>query len=957
MSTITGTSGDDTLTGTSSTDKISGGAGNDNLSGGSGNDKLDGGSGNDRLSGGDGNDKLDGGSGNDRLSGGDGNDKLDGGSGNDTLFGGSGNDELEGGSGNDTLFGGSGNDELEGGSGNDTLFGGSGNDELEGGSGNDTLFGGSGNDELEGGSGNDTLFGGSGKDELEGGSGNDILIGGAGADRLEGGCGNDVFAFLCASDSNTCAWDRIIDFKQGQDQIDLSALLGSLNLAWGGKSALANGAWFLNSGSSTFVFADINGNGNADLKIELKNTRGLTLTAQDFLGVGGSAPVTSDASASTNEDAAVSDSVFDTTTDAEGDALTFSIVGATPAGLDFDVTDGSWSFDPSGLFDSLDTGESTIVSFDYRANDGQADSNVSTVSITINGVNDAPVTSNTFASTNEDAPVSGSVVDSAVDVDGDTLVFSVVGQMPEGLTFNSDGSWTFDPTGQFDFLDTGESAPVSFLYQAEDGDVDSNVSTVTITINGVNDAPVTSDASASTDEETLIGGSVLGKAFDVDGDALTFSTLGAKPAGLSFNDDGSWTFDPTGKYDYLGEGQVESVSFRYRAHDGDAFSDDSQVIITLTGVNDAPVADADVAHWNANGTAGNVLDGDTDPDFGDAVSLKSFGGTEVEDDAFFQGAYGGILVLTDGTWAYGLNTPAPSESVDDIFTYTITDSHGATASSTLTIHIPGTGGSSVVTSSTSSTDPNTDDAPSGSEPQDNTSTPMAENSQPGSAVDNVITNAQYTMISIPEWALLANDSSADGNPIDIESVANATTGDYVGLDPGTGTSGNVQFMDGTPSAASSFSYVATYGSSSGNPVVVNVAVDMDGVINGTSGNDILVAGEDPATLVGDGGDDILVGGDSSDLFDYNALSDRGTTGDVISRFQQGSDKLDLHDLLETFSGYDGANAFSDGYLQFVQSGNDTLVQVDSDGGANAFETLLTLDGVQLSSVDTSDFIL
>ena len=89
----------------------------------------------------------------------------------------------------------------------------------------------------------------------------------------------------------------------------------------------------------------------------------------------------------------------------------------------------------------------------------------------------------------------------------------------------------------------------------------------------------------------------------------------------------------------------------------------------------------------------------------------------------------------------------------------------------------------------------------------------------------------------------------------------------------------------------------------------------------------------------------------------NLLSDRGTTGDVISGFQKGSDDLDLHDLLATFNGYDSANAFSGGYLQFAQSGSDTLVQVDSDGGGDSFETLATVIGVQLDSSDTSDFIL
>jgi hypothetical protein len=213
-------------------------------------------------------------------------------------------------------------------------------------------------------------------------------------------------------------------------------------------------------------------------------------------------------------------------------------------------------------------------------------------------------------------------------------------------------------------------------------------------------------------------------------------------------------------------------------------------------------------------------------------------------------------------------------------------------------------------------------------------------------------------IFIPEWALLANDVNATGNPTDIESVGGAAADDYVGHMPGTGTGGFVEFLDGTEFDASSFTYVATYGSSSGNPVVVNVTQDTDGTINGTSGNDILMGAKyESTTFVGDGGDDILFGGHYADKFDYNALSDRGSTGDVIGNFQKGVDDLDLHDLLATFGGYSAAVAFSGGYLQFAQSGNDTLVQVDSDGGADSFETLLTLNGVYLNSSDTGDFVL
>jgi hypothetical protein len=237
------------------------------------------------------------------------------------------------------------------------------------------------------------------------------------------------------------------------------------------------------------------------------------------------------------------------------------------------------------------------------------------------------------------------------------------------------------------------------------------------------------------------------------------------------------------------------------------------------------------------------------------------------------------------------------------------------------------------------------------------------NSAPVAVADNVITNVSPgDPIFIPEWALLANDTDADGNPLDVESVSNATGDDIAVLTPGVGSNGFVTFLDADEFAASSFTYVATDGESSSNEAVVDVSEDLDGIIDGTSGSDILVGAQfEPAIFVGNGGNDIVFGGNFSDVFDYNALSDRGTTGDVISGFQKGSDVIDLRDLLDTFSGYDGENAVSSGYLSFANSGSNTVVRVDSDGSANADGGVnspsVTLVTVLNVSLDTGDFLL
>ena len=101
--------------------------------------------------------------------------------------------------------------------GDDFIDGNGGRDTIRAGSGDDVAIGGSGNDWMAGGRGNDTLLGESGHDKIIGGRGNDTITGGAGNDWMVGGHGNDTFVFENGSDD-----DKIIGFRDGKDQIDLS---------------------------------------------------------------------------------------------------------------------------------------------------------------------------------------------------------------------------------------------------------------------------------------------------------------------------------------------------------------------------------------------------------------------------------------------------------------------------------------------------------------------------------------------------------------------------------------------------------------------------------------------------------------------------------------------------------------------------------------------------------------
>ena len=343
--------GDDRLLGSNDGNMIDGGAGTDELFGLAGNDVLTGGIGADTLNGGTGNDTaryagsavgvridllaetVSGGDATgdtlisiENLIGSDRNDVLRGNDVANILEGGLGADRLEGRDGNDRLAPGAGNDVVDGGAGNDTLVmsefagsvvvdlgvqtqqntgaggfdtisnienveGGVGNDRFTGTAGANRLAGFAGADRLVGLGGADRLEGGAGDDTLDGGVGNDRLIGGAGRDMLLGGTGSDIFVFENVSDSGIGALrDKINDFTQGEDKLDLSLIDA---VAGGGDDAfsligtarfhaVAGEIRYFNLSTHTIVEGDVDGNGVADFQIDITNGN-FVLSEQDFM--------------------------------------------------------------------------------------------------------------------------------------------------------------------------------------------------------------------------------------------------------------------------------------------------------------------------------------------------------------------------------------------------------------------------------------------------------------------------------------------------------------------------------------------------------------------------------------------------------------------------------------------------------------------------------------------------
>ncbi|AWI61245.1 M10 family metallopeptidase [Sinorhizobium fredii] len=163
----------------------------------------------------------------------------------------------------------------------ENVNGGSDADAITGNQAANTLLGYAGNDVLNGDSGNDALYGGIGRDKIRGGNGNDRILGGTGLDHLSGGTGADTFVFKTVSESTVASTgrDTIYDFLPSEaDIIDLSAIdANAMTRTNNGFSFIGGTEFRGNAGelryakeaTDTYVYADVNGDRQADFSIHL----------------------------------------------------------------------------------------------------------------------------------------------------------------------------------------------------------------------------------------------------------------------------------------------------------------------------------------------------------------------------------------------------------------------------------------------------------------------------------------------------------------------------------------------------------------------------------------------------------------------------------------------------------------------------------------------------------------
>ncbi len=434
---------------------------------------------------------------------------------------------------------------------------------------------------------------------------------------------------------------------------------------------IASYAWDFGDGSNgtgvnpTHAFA---GPGLFTVTLTVTDDGGATDTATttaDISDEPNTMPEAADDSYTTNEDTSLNvaaPGVLTNDTDADGDTLTATMVTGVSNGTLTLNPDGSFNYMPNVNFSGLDT-------FTYMASDGLADSNIATVTITINAVNDQPMAVDNNYTTPQDTMLTlaaPGVLGNDSDPEGDPLTANQSNNVANGtLSLNTDGSFTYTPNAGFSGSD-------NFTYVANDGALDSNEATVTITVQaGANQPPVAVDDSATTPEETPVTIGVLANDSDPDGDPLMVVAVSVSANGTPVNNgDGTVTYTPNSNF-------TGTDSFTYTVQDGQGGSSTATVMVEMTPVNDPPVANDDAYSTSLDTilivAAPGVLGNDSDPD-GDTLTAQ-----------LVNNVANGILLLNDdGSFDY---TPDPGFTGTDTFTYFTKDGLVDSNEATVTITV------------------------------------------------------------------------------------------------------------------------------------------------------------------------------------------------------------------------------------------------------------------------------
>ncbi|GJE59036.1 hypothetical protein MPOCJGCO_1122 [Methylobacterium trifolii] len=384
----------------------------------------------------------------------------------------------------------------------------------------------------------------------------------------------------------------------------------------------------------------------------------------------------------------------DTDIDSPNSALRIASVTSGTGGSVVLNPDGTVTFTPVANFNGA-------ASFSYVTSDGTAVSNSATVTVNVAAVNDAPtatITATSYSATEQtDLSLKGQL--SVGDVDGGNGPETVTLAVTAGIltvTSGTSGATVVSGSGTDSVTISGTIAQLNALLGGDatstvtynaDSDTPPGSATLTLTINdngntggaaltgsdvatvsiaAVNDNPVARPDFIIIDEDAgPITGDVLDNDSDVDGGLLAVDGLQINSVNVALNTPvrgqfGTFQLNQDGSYTYTADPNRNGVeTFTYSVSDGRGGGDTSALTITVTPVNDAPIANPDNFSTNTNQslsiTPAGLLANDTDVD-GDTLSVTSI----------TQPQNGTVTINQDGNLLY---TPNTGYSGTDRFTY------------------------------------------------------------------------------------------------------------------------------------------------------------------------------------------------------------------------------------------------------------------------------------------------
>jgi N-acetylneuraminic acid mutarotase len=272
------------------------------------------------------------------------------------------------------------------------------------------------------------------------------------------------------------------------------------------------------------------------------------------------APIAAPLTLQTNEDSDLQIALLGTDTDSS--TLSYEITQQPQQGTLIGVAP-SLTYRPAANVNGVD-------SFSYRVSDGVSQSAPATVAIAITPVNDSPSAKSLSVITDQEKTLT--IALQASDIDSSNLIYTVLSLPAQGTLSGNPPALTYLPNAGFFGTD-------SFTYKANDGQANSTVATITITVNKVNKPPQSKSITAAVDEDGQVPLQL--QATDPDSTTLSYRITRDPAHGIISGIAPNITYSPAVNYS-------GPDSFEYTASDGFATSNVAVVALTVTPINDAP---------------------------------------------------------------------------------------------------------------------------------------------------------------------------------------------------------------------------------------------------------------------------------------------------------------------------------------------------------------------------------